>query len=186
MKNLIVLIICICSLSVAAQETQSNIERKGFVIGLSLGGSAISISESISDANFDDAQGGLSLPNLKFGWMLNERLALMATFPGMIYEYEGTDRSFDAFVPSLQYWMGNRWWINGGVGLAMDFPALYEVDNVRDEEWNFGCAVAISTGYELVQRGKFALDLQTKLYLGRVSLGDKQYRDAAIFSVGVG
>ena len=131
-------------------------------------------------------QGGISLPNLKFGWMLNDRLALMATLPGMIYDFEDHDRSFEAFIPSLQYWVGDRWWVNGGMGLAMDFPAFYEVEDIKNEEWNFGFAVAVSTGYEIIQRGNFAIDLQSKIHLGRVFLDNDQHRDAAAFTVGIG
>ena len=118
--------------------------------------------------------------------MVNDQLAILATFPGMIYDYEGKDRSFESFIPSVQYWFKDRWWVNGGIGLAMDFPAFYEVEDFRDEEWNFGCAVAFSTGYELVQRKRYALDLQTKIHMGRTSLDNNQHRDGVAFTVGLG
>ena len=35
------------------------------------------------------------------------------------------------------------------------------MDNFKDEDWDFGCAVAASAGYELVQKKNFALDLQS-------------------------
>ena len=167
-------------------QPQSAVQREGFVIGFGIGGGVISVSDSYQEVAFDKASGGISLPNLKIGLMLSDRLALLATFPGMIYEHEGKDRSFEAFIPSLQYWVGDRWWINGGIGLAMDFPALYEVDDFKDEEWNFGCAVAASAGYELIQREKFVLDLQTKIHLGRTFLDNDAYRDGVAFTIGLG
>lgn len=187
MKNLLIIVLAFCTVSVFGQDSESrSIERKGFLIGVGIGGGVISMSNSYQENPFDDAQGGISLPNLKLGWMVNDRLAVMATFPGMIYEYEGKDRSFEAFMPSVQYWVKDRWWINGGIGLAMDFPAFYDVDKSSDEDWNFGCAVAASTGYELVQKGKFALDIQTKLHLGRAFLENDEYRDGVAFTVGLG
>ncbi len=186
MKNLLVIIFTFCTLAAFGQYTTNSVEREGFVFGFSIGGGAISIADSDQENPFDEAQGAISLPNLKFGWMLNDRLALMATFHGLIYEYEGSDRSFDAITPSLQYWIKDRWWINGGFGLAIDGPALYEIDDLDEEDWNFGCAVVASTGYEMVQRRNFTIDLQTKVQLGRTFMEGDRHRDGAAFSVGIG
>ncbi len=186
MKNLLVIIFTFCSLAVLGQADSAPMQRKGFVFGVGIGGGVVSISDSNQEIPFEEAKGGISLPNLKLGWMVNDRLAILATFPGMIYEYEGKDRSFDAFIPTVQYWVKDRWWINGGVGLAMDFPAFYEVDDFKEEAWNFGGAVAFSTGYELVQKKNFALDLQTKVHMGRVYLDNEEHRDGVAFTIGLG
>lgn len=50
--------------------------------------------------------------------------------------------------------------MTAGAGIAMDFPAIYE-GNIKDEDWNFGGAVTLSTGYELVRKKHFAIDLQS-------------------------
>lgn len=186
MKNILIIVLTFCTLTVFGQYDDTAMERKGFLIGFGIGGGVISISDRGQEVPFENAQGGISLPNLKLGWMLNDRLAILATLPGMIYDDKGKDRSFEAIIPSIQYWVRDRWWINGGVGVAMDFPAFYEVRDFRDEEWNFGCAVSVSTGYELVQRKRYALDLQTKLHLGRVFMGQDEHRDGVAFSVGLG
>ncbi len=185
-KKLLFVLFTLFTLSAFGQGAEPAIEREGFVIGFGIGGGVISVSDSNQEVPFDKASGGISLPNLKIGWMLSERMALLATFPGMIYEYEGRDRSFEAFIPSLQYWPSSRWWVNGGIGLAMDFPAFYEVDDFKDEDWNFGCAVAAGTGYEIVQKKNFALDIQSKIHLGRAFLGNDQHRDGAAFTLGLG
>lgn len=187
MKNLLILFLTFCTLTVFGQNFDNTIERKGFVVGVAVGGGVISMAHSNDEVQFDKAQSGLSLPNLKLGWMFNERLAILATFPGMTYEYEGRHRSFNAFIPSVQYWVQDRWWINGGIGLAVDYPVLYEGhDDIRDEDWNFGTAVAISTGYELVQKKRFALDLQTKLHMGSLYLDNDEHRDVVALSIGLG
>ncbi len=186
MKNLIIIILTCCTITAFSQDVDKPIQRKGFVFGVGLGGGVISISDSNQEVPFDEAQGGISLPNLKLGWMVNDRLAILATFPGLIYDYEGKDRSFEAFIPSVQYWVKDRWWVNGGIGLAMDMPAFYEVDDFKDEDFNFGCAVAVSTGYEIVQNKNFALDIQSKLHLGRAFLDNDQHRDGVAFTIGIG
>ena len=188
MKNVLVFVLTLYTFAAFGQLTteRPTVERKGFIIGLGVGAGVISFADSELETDFDDAQGGIYLPNLKLGWMLNDRLALLATFPGMTYEHEGKDRSFDAIVPALQYWVNNRWWINGGIGLTVDSPALYDFDDFDTEDWNFGTTVAFSTGYELVQKGRYTMDLQTGLQMGRANLDGGGHRDGVIFSIGLG
>jgi hypothetical protein len=185
-KSLLFALFTVLAVSAFGQQFDNTVRREGFVIGIGVGGGVISIADSDAENPFDEAQGGISFPNLKIGAMLNERTALLVTFPGLMYEYEGKDRSFDAVMPTLQYWVSDRWWINGGIGLATDFPAFYEVDDFEDEDWNFGCAVAASTGYEIYQRDNFTIDLQSKVLMGQVSLDDDRHRDGVAFSVGIG
>jgi len=90
----------------------NTIERKGFVIGIGIGGKVISIADSNDEVQFDEAQFGISLPNLKvWQWIYSHFMKLTR---------------------------------------------------------NFGYAVAVNAGYEFVQKKRFALDLQTKLHIGRV------------------
>jgi len=185
MKKLLIIVFTFCMHYSYGQSEPTEIERNGFVIGFGIGGGVISISNSDQEVPFDEAQGGGSFPNLKLGWMLNDRLAVLGLYAGMGYDYEGKDRSFDAFMPSVQYWVKDRWWINAGAGLAMDFPAIYE-DNIGDEDWNFGGAVSFSTGYELVQKKNFALDLQTQLQMGWSNLDNDIDREVVILSIGLG
>ena len=185
MKNLLIIVFTFCTILAYGQNETNQIEREGFVIGFGIGGGVISISDSDQEIPFDEGQGGGSFPNLKLGWMVNDRLAILGMYAGMGYEYEDKDRSFDAFMPSVQYWVKDRWWVNAGAGLAMDFPAIYE-NNIKDEDWNFGGAVGFSTGYELVQKKNFALDLQTQLQMGWANLDNGKNRDVVMLSIGIG
>jgi len=186
MKNLLIIVFAFCTLLSYGQNETNEIERKGFVIGFGIGVGVISISDSDQEIPFDEAQYGGRFPNLKVGWMVNDRLAILGMYSGMSYEYQDKDRSFDALMPSVQYWVKDRWWVNAGAGPALDVPAFYE-DNIKDEEeWNFGGAVAFSTGYELVQKKNFALDLQTQLQMGWTYLDDDKTRDAVMVSIGLG
>jgi hypothetical protein len=160
--------------------------RDGFIFEFSLGGGVISIEDSEGIQTFDKSQGAISFPELKFGYMLNDKLALTLSMPGNIYEFQDNDRHFGGFIPSVQYWVKDRWWIHGGVGLAIDSPALYDIkDNVNDD-WNFGCAVMASTGYEIYKKNNFALNVQSKLVLGRAFLEGDAHRDAVTFNIGLG
>lgn len=170
----------------ADSETTTTTQRDGFIIEFSVGGGLISLEDSEGIQTFDKSQGTFVFPDLKLGYMLNEKLAITAAMPGNIYEFQYNDRHFGGFIPSVQYWVKDRWWIHGGIGLSIDSPALYDIqDNVNDD-WNFGCAVMASSGYEIYKKKNFALNVQSKLVLGRASLEGDAHRDAVIFNVGLG
>ena len=187
MRTLAVVVsIIFLHLNLAAQSEENTAQKEGFILGLSVGGGVISLSEKGQEDPFNEAYGGISLPNLKFGWMVSERMAIMGSFTGMSYELEGEDRSFDAFMPSVQYWFKDRWWVNGGVCLALDAPSLFEDTDSDGDNYHFGCTLAVSTGYEILRRDKFVMDLQSRVQLGRVFMENDKHRDAAVFSLGVG
>jgi len=186
MKHILILVFTFCTLLSYGQNKTSQIERKGFVIGFGVGAGVINITNSIPEDPFEDTQGGIVFPNLKIGWMLNERLAILISSHGLIYNIDGKDRSFDALAPTVQFWFNDRIWINGSIiGLAIDAPAIYE-DGFGDEAWNFGHSVSLSSGYEIVQTKKFSLDLQTNLSMGRTNLDNEVNRDGVILSFGLG
>ncbi len=172
----------------SAQNTkqESTTIRDGFIFEFVAGGGIISLEDSAGIQTFDKAQGTFVFPDLKFGYMLNEKLAITASLPGNIYEFQDNDRHFGGFIPSVQYWVKDKWWIHGGIGLAIDSPALYDIKDDVNDDWNFGCAVMASTGYEIYKKKNFALNVQSKLVLGRASLDGDAHRDAVIFNVGLG
>ena len=130
-------------------KTKKITQRDGFIFEFVVGGGIISIEDSAGIQTFDTSQGTFVFPDLKFGYMLNEKLAITVSMPGNIYEFQDNDRNFGGFIPSVQYWVKDRWWIHGGLGLAIDSPALYDIEDNVNDDWNFGCAVMASTGYEI-------------------------------------
>lgn len=180
--------IAFISSSTIAQNTKSETttHRNGFIFEFSVGGGLISIEDSAGIQTFDKSKETFVFPDVKLGYMLNDKLAITISMPGNIYEYKNNDRNFGGFIPSVQYWVKDQWWIHGGIGLAIDSPALYDIkDNVNDD-WNFGTAVMVSTGYEFYQKKNFALNLQSKVVLGHASLDGGAQRDAVIFNMGLG
>jgi len=67
------------------QINSLQIERKGFAFAVGIGGGVVTANDSNKDVPFDKAQGDISFPNFKLGWMVNERTAIMINFPGIIY-----------------------------------------------------------------------------------------------------
>ena len=189
-KLKIMYIVLMLMSSLAFAQNNSTIEttskRDGFIFEFSLGGGVISVEDSEGIQTFDKSQSAISFPELKFGYMLNDKLALTASMPGMIYEFDDNDRHFGGFIPSVQYWVKDRWWIHGGIGLAIDSPALYDIKDDVNEDWNFGCAVIASTGYEFYKKKNFALNVQSKIVMGRTFLDGDVHRDAVTFNIGLG
>jgi hypothetical protein len=171
-----------------AQNTNSETttQRDGFIVEFVVGGGIISIEDSAGIQTFDKAQGAFVFPDLKLGYMLNEKLAISVSMPGMIYEFQDNDRHFGGFIPGLQYWVKDRWWVHGGIGLAIDSPALYDIEDDVNDDWNFGCAVKASTGYEIYKKKNFALNLQANVLLGRAYLDGDAHRDAVTCNIGFG
>ncbi|GHC50655.1 hypothetical protein [Ulvibacter litoralis] len=184
MKKQLPLLVLLFVTLITVAQTETN-ERKGFLFEIGIGGGIVSIEDSEGIQTFDDVEGAFTFPEAKIGYMLNNNLAITAALPGTIYEFQGNDRHFGGFIPSLQYWVKDRWWIHGGIGLAIDGPALYDI-NDANEDWNFGCAVMASTGYEIYKKNNFAMNLQSKVVLGRAFLENDVDRDAVSFSLGVG
>ena len=175
------------SMTYAQNTDPENVtQRDGFIFEFSLGAGIISIEDSAGIQTFDESQGAFTFPDLKFGYMLNDRLAITASMPGMIYEFQDNDRHFGSFIPSLQYWVKDRWWIHGGAGLAIDSPALYDIKDDANDDWNFGFSVMASTGYEIYKKKNFALNLQSNLVIGSVYLEGDEHRDVVTFNIGLG
>ncbi|MFY0713014.1 hypothetical protein J1D01_05005 [Seonamhaeicola sp. NFXS20] len=186
LKLIVLAVIYFFSLTINAQNDNLNTtSRQGFMFEFSLGAGVISLEDSAGLQSFDDSQGAFTFPDFKFGYLLNDKLALTVSMPGMIYDVADFDRHFGGFVPSVQYWVKDCWWIHGGVGLALDSPALYDIKD-GNKDWNFGCAVMASSGYEIYKKKNFALNIQSNVFMGRAFLDGDAHRDAVTFNLGLG
>ncbi len=119
--------------------------------------------------------------------MLNKKLAILALLPGSNYKHEGKNRGFEAIIIAGQYWIKDNWWMLGGTGLTFDAPAFYTVTDPKTAGFYTGIpAFTFITGYEVWQNGRFALDLQYRIFFGKSNLPNKGYRDGVsnMFIVG--
>lgn len=149
-------------------------DRKGFVIGLGLGAGALTLNTN------DTTKVGFSttFPNIKVGYMLSKRLALLALLPGANYKYYGKDRGFEGITIAAQYWLKDKWWVLGGTGLTFDAPAFYTVKDPKTAGFYTGFpAFTFATGYEVWRKGRFALDLQYRIFLGKSNLPNNGQRE---------
>jgi len=154
-------------------QNKENITRGGFVFGTSIG-----ISHSIqsfptktqnnTDFGFD----------LKFGYMIKPTIALLLTSNISGYDYTGIGRprkrDFGVLAPSVQYWFADRFWGLAGIGLGVDAPVFFDIedpDNQKEEtRYYTGLGIVGALGYEFYQGKKFAIDLKARITYRNVNI----------------
>jgi len=163
----------LCSFTlIYAQETQDT-SRSGFVFGSSFG-AAVSFNKFPGKT---ENCGGVAL-DLKLGYMINPDLAILLTTNTSSYDYEGTGRArqrdFGVLAPAVQYWLNNKFWILGGIGLGGDAPIFWDIKNPKEnkEETKYynGFGAVAAFGYEVYQDDGFVLDVKLKLTYRNVDL----------------
>lgn len=164
-------VLCFCCLWLSSQAQNMENPRKGFYFGAATGIGFLSLRPPNGSTQHES---GLSLPNLKFGYLLNPRLGIGLTLPGSLYTYTGEgrkrSRGFEGMVPSVQFWLKNRWWLSSGIGVGLDAPAFYDIQNPDERKFYFGTAAIFGTGYEVFRKNNFSIDLQARLHLGSIDL----------------
>ena len=118
-RSTLTAVLLLITLSIYAQTEQPI--RRGFTIGSSAGIGVLHFTKGMESS---ETQGDISLPNMKIGWFVKDNLALYLNTPGQIYERDDSDRSFEGYIPSIQYWTSDRWWISGGMGASIGYACF--------------------------------------------------------------
>ncbi len=181
-------LLCVSYLCFSQAESTSSFQRKGFIIGAFLGPSVVNLSTT-DQANQTDF--GLTL-TWKIGAMVSKRMAVVLLGgASSTYEYNGIGRprkrGFEGLFVSAQFWANDRLWVLGGIGATADAPVFFdlEVDNADEKNYYWGPGVIVGTGYELLRKKKFALDIQSKLHYGYANVPEGRKTGLA-FNLGVG
>jgi hypothetical protein len=171
MKSLALFTIaCLLHFSVSAQS-ENQILRKGVVFGLSTGIANSTIHFPIKNQNNTN----LAI-NWKVGYMLNPKLAVLLNGAVSIYEYNLSERKrlrdFGGVFASAQYFITDKFWALGGVGVSTDAPVFYDVkpENTLETNYYSGIGVITSVGYEIYRYKNFAIDLQARINYSKVNL----------------
>ena len=149
-------------------------QRKGFVFGTSIGSAVTSIQFPTTSQDETDVA-----IDFKVGYMLHAKLALLLTSNVSIYDYAGfgrdRKRDFGIVAPSVQYWLHNKLWLLGGIGIGGDNPVFWDVKNPDDDpletKYYAGLGVVTSVGYEVYRsKHNFAIDIKAKAMYRNVNL----------------
>ncbi len=159
---ILVSILLFSQLSFAQKSNESQFVREGFIFGVAAGGGTL----LMKDKGFDsESFGKMSVLNLKLGYMINPTTAICLHVPSGGHKQDDETRAFEASLITGQHWFTDRFWSSAGVGLAMDMPPFYEVNN-DDPAFYFGAAASIGAGYEFWRKGRFAMDIQGRVLYG--------------------
>jgi hypothetical protein len=155
-------------LPVAVQyQDGTEITREGFVFGSATGGGA----QLLEGATY----GRLTVPNLKIGTMLGERMAVLLYAPGGSSMIDGEERAFEGFFPTVQYWFTERFYLNAGIGMAVETTPFYRVDFTQGPPvFNGGLGFTVSAGHEVLQwSNSNTLDVQARVLYGNITYQDQ-------------
>lgn len=131
--------------------------RSGWNLGFGLGGGEI----SCTGPGCDDVTEAGSL-NLQIGKMLRPRLRAVADLWFMAHSEEDFTVHQTLLTAGFQYWIINRLWLRGGVGLARA-GFTYDGDLAdSDDENHSTIGLAGGIGFEILSRRTFALDLELR------------------------
>ena len=158
------------SMSIFAQN-KNEVLRKGFMAGLSSGIANSSLKFPSQNQNNTN----LAL-NWKMGYMLNSKLALLLNGAVSIYEYDLSDRKrlrdFGGVFTSAQYFVSDKFWVLGGIGIGTDAPVFFDLkpDKPNETKYYTGIGLISSVGYEIYRKKNIALDLQARINYSNVNL----------------
>ena len=171
MKSLKILIFsCVLGLT-AFGQSKNEIQRKGLVFGFSTGISSSNLNFPSKTHNNTN----LAI-NWKVGYMLNPKFAIVLNGAVSIYEYDLSDRKrlrdFGGIFASAQYFVSDKLWILGGIGVGTDAPVFYDLkpENTIETAYYSGIGAISSVGYEIYRKKNFALDLQARINYNTVNL----------------
>jgi Outer membrane protein beta-barrel domain len=158
MKRLLTIAAVVLALGVAsnaaAQRGGGAVEREGFLFGFAVGGGSISCKDC------DGSSSGPTL-DLHIGTMVGEKMAVMLDGSGIAVSEDDSygekiTETFTVDTIALQYWVTDRVWVKGGIGAAMLRWSGPNIETVSDT----GLGLMAAAGVEVVQKGKFTLDIQ--------------------------
>ena len=154
--------------------------RTGWNVGFGLGGGEISCSgpgcEDVTEAGSLDVQ---------VGRMVRPRLRAVLDVWAMAHREEDFEVNQTLVTAGFQYWVLNRLWLRGGVGLASaGFSYDGDLDDAddTDDERHSTIGLAGGIGFEILSRPSFALDVE--LRGGTGFYGDRRANNGA-FAIGL-
>jgi hypothetical protein len=154
-----------------ASQSENTIHRKGILFGFSAGVANSTLSFPSTTQNHTN----LAL-NWKLGYMVRPKIGVLLNGAVSIYEYNLSDRKrlrdFGGVFLSTQYFLNDKVWVLGGIGIGTDAPVFYDVQPEQkiETEYYKGFGLISSIGYEIWKKKNFAIDLQGRLNYSSVDL----------------
>jgi hypothetical protein len=139
-----VTVLCFVPVRAAAQQADGGPDRGGFTLLLNLG------LGYQNDGALPDAETGLAGLNLGIGGFLTDDLALWFRASGTVVSYPSFTQTSGVGAPALQYWVNDRFNVEGGVGIG-----FWDVEGVNEG----GLGLILGAGYAVFNSGKHNLQI---------------------------
>jgi hypothetical protein len=160
----------------AAEEASKGVARHGFLIGFTIGA-------GIEACPPCDAHEGFSA-GLHIGMLLNDRLAVILGTSALSYgesvhldHYSLLTTTSSAIrALSVRYWVQKRVWVEGGLGASAMGRGLATTNSPSE----IALGLTAASGFEVIQKGKFALDLQGRFWTARFEGGHYGFLSASV------
>jgi hypothetical protein len=146
--------------------------RSGWNVGASFSGGSMSSSAGDLECQGCDTTPPAVGGEFHIGTMVMPKLALQAEFSYMTRDLDvNGDASLNQSMALIagQYWVSPRFWIKAGFGFASLSLTYFDGFQNVDESLESGSGIMAAMGYEIVQSGGFALDVQLKYNQGNYS-----------------
>lgn len=177
-SHLTIFLLLFC-LGLRGQDSKP-LNRQGLILGLSIGAGS-HFYEGEAFARF-------SVPNVRIGYMINSKWAMLLHAPGGVYRKEGEDLAFEGIIPTAQYWFNEHWYVNAGVGVGIETTPFYLVDyEAGPPTFHTGMALFSSLGREVYQwGGNKTIDLQLRALYGSITKGPQDRQQHLAFDLVIG
>jgi hypothetical protein len=169
--RLTILAVILMITTTAFSQNKKDFTREGFVFGVGLGAGVHMVK--------DATHGRFTTPNIKIGAMVNPKLAVLLMAPGGAHKQDGEQRAFEGLIPTAQYWFTDKFFVNAGVGMAIETTPFYKVNYSEGApKFNRGFGFTASIGQELLQWStNKTLDAQLRVLYGNVAFEDQSKKD---------
>ncbi|MFH1264021.1 MAG: hypothetical protein V1495_11335 [Pseudomonadota bacterium] len=151
--------------TVQPTNAQTNASRRGFFLGLGLGGGGISFLSST-----DSMSKGAGIGSLRIGGGINDKLLLMGESFAAVTSWGGTDYlSVSSFCLSAQYFFMEGFYGRSGLGMAVSRLDTNMGGVGVSMESKVGFSMLAATGYEFRLVKFFALAPEIEANYARVN-----------------
>jgi hypothetical protein len=151
------------------------VERRGLVLGLSLGAGSFHLECGLACEAFADERYGGGSGTFDIGGMIAPNMAILFDVWAVGFRIDDDRTLFHNMgTVALRFFAARQFWVQGGLGWS-NFSLACREDNVDPncgEDSESGGAVVFAAGVEVFQGPSWALDLSARAGLGSYEEGD--------------
>lgn len=150
--------------------------RRGAVLGVAIGAGGVVTADCTGSCDPARRFLRLAAPNLKLGWLLAPRAAILLYVPTGLHRRDGDLRAFESVAPAVQLWPRPETWVLAALGPGFDFPAIGSATT----GFHVGAAATLVAGHRIARLAGWDVELQARAMGGLIDVGDATRRAGAL------